>query len=76
MLYYVCMDYILIDKVVAHLERHASTNTYYKGLLRQYHLLGQLSQKQIASVQKAIVDDNKRAQEIARQEIREWNATH
>jgi hypothetical protein len=70
------MDYLLMDKVVAHLERHSSTNTYYKGLLRQYHLLGQLSQKQIASVQRAIVDDDRRAQEIARAEIREWNHNH
>ena len=65
-----------MDKVVAHLERHSSTNTYYKGLLRQYQLLGRLSAKQVASVQRAIVDDNIRAQEKARQEIREWNDTH
>jgi hypothetical protein len=70
------MDYQLIDKVVAHLERHASTNTYYKGLLRQYQLLGRLSPKQIASVVRAIVDDNKKAQDKARAELREWNATH
>jgi hypothetical protein len=65
-----------MDKVVAHLERHSSTNTYYKGLLRQYQLLGTLSSKQIASVQRAIVDDNIRAQDKARAEIREWNANH
>lgn len=65
-----------MDKVVAHLERHASTNTYYKGLLRQYQLLGTLSAKQVASVQRSIVDDNIRAQNKARAEIIEWNATH
>lgn len=65
-----------MDKVVAHLERHASTNTYYKGLLRQYELLGRLSAKQIASVQRAIVEDERKAQNKARAEIREWNANH
>lgn len=75
-LYYVRMDYLLLDKVVAHLERHASTNTYYKGLLRQYELLGRLSPKQLASVHTAIVEDNRRAQDKARADIREWDATH
>lgn len=70
------MDYKLMDEVVAHLERHAPTNTYYMGLLRQYRLLGRLSPKQIASVTRAIVDDNRRATEKARAELREWNATH
>ena len=65
-----------MDEVVAHLERHAPTNTYYMGLLRQYQLLGRLSAKQVASVTRAIVEDNRRATEKARAELREWNATH
>lgn len=75
-MYYVPMDYLLLDKVVAHLERHSSTNTYYKGLLRQYQLLGRLSPKQLASVYAVIVEDNRRADDKARAEIREWEETH
>jgi hypothetical protein len=75
-MYDVPMDYLLLDKVVAHLERHSSTNTYYMGLLRQYQLLGRLSPKQLATVHTAIVEDERRAQDKARADIREWNATH
>jgi hypothetical protein len=70
------MNYLRLDKVLRHLERHASGSTYYKGLLRQYELLGRLSEKQIASVEREIAKDEQRAQAQAQREIREWNSTH
>jgi hypothetical protein len=70
------MNYLRLDKVVRHLERHASGSTYYKGLLRQYELLGRLSEKQITSVEVAISQDERTAQAKARREIREWDSTH
>jgi hypothetical protein len=70
------MNYLRLDRVVRHLERHCSTNTYYKGLLRQHELLGRLSEKQIISVEIQIEKNNRDAQQRAKQEIAEWNATH
>jgi hypothetical protein len=70
------MNYLRLDKVLEHLKRYASVSTYYKGLLRQYELLGRLSEKQIASVERAMAEDILRAQAKARREIREWNSTH
>jgi hypothetical protein len=70
------MNYLRLEKVLAHLERYASGSTYYKGLLRQYELLGRLSEKQLASVEKAIAQDEQIAQTRAQREMREWNATH
>jgi hypothetical protein len=70
------MNYLRLDKVVKHLEHHASGNTYYKGLLRQYELLGRLTERQIVSVERAIAQDNKRAQEQGIHAVREWNSTH
>jgi len=70
------MNYLRLDKVIRHLERHASANTYYKGLLRQYELLGRLSEKQIVSVEVAMAQDERIAQANARRDIREWDCTH
>jgi hypothetical protein len=70
------MNYLRLEKVLRHLERHASGSTYYKGLLRQYQLLGRLSEKQIASVERAIAQDEQRAQAQARRDILEWDSTH
>jgi hypothetical protein len=70
------MNYLRLERVLAHLERHSSGSTYYKGLLRQYELLGRLSEKQLASVEKAIAQDEQIAQTRAQREMREWNATH
>lgn len=74
--YNTSMNYLRLERVIAHLERHAHRSTYYKGLLRQYELLGHLSAKQIASVEGSIAQDNTRAQAQAKREIREWNLTH
>jgi hypothetical protein len=70
------MNYLRLERVIAHLERYSSGSTYYKGLLRQYQLLGRLSEKQIASVERAMAQDEQMAQAQARREIREWNSTH
>ena len=67
------MNYLRLDKVVKHLEHHSSSNTYYKGLLRQYELLGRLSERQIVSVERAIAQDGQRAHAQSLHAIREWN---
>jgi hypothetical protein len=70
------MNYLRLDRVIRHLERHASGSTYYKGLLRQYELLGRLSEKQIVSVELAMATDERIAQAQARHDIQQWNYTH
>lgn len=70
------MNYLRLDRVIRHLERHASGSTYYKGLLRQYELLGRLSEKQIVSVELAMAKDERIAQAQARHDIQQWDYTH
>lgn len=67
------MNYYRLDKVIRHLGQFSRDNSFYGKLLRQYELLGYLTERQVSCVERNIDRDIEKARRDGLRAIRAWN---